>query len=66
MKRTFTELAGFLFRECEFKHGCFLMTGTGIVPPHDFTLQVNDEISIAIEGIGVLTNVVKIRGGNVI
>ena len=62
MKRGFAELAGFLFRECEFKHGCFLMTGTGIVPPHDFTLQVNDEISISIEGIGVLTNVVKMRG----
>ena len=61
MKRTFNELAGFLFRECEFKHGCFLMTGTGIVPPHDFTLQVNDVIDISIEGIGVLSNTVAYR-----
>ena len=61
MKRSFTELAGFLFRECEFQHGCFLMTGTGIVPPHDFTLQVNDVIDISIENIGVLSNIVSYR-----
>jgi 2-dehydro-3-deoxy-D-arabinonate dehydratase len=61
MKRSFAELAGFLYRECVFEHGCFLMTGTGIVPPHDFTLFVGDAVDISIEGIGVLSNVVGMR-----
>jgi 2-dehydro-3-deoxy-D-arabinonate dehydratase len=59
MKRSFTELVEFLYRECVFEHGCFLMTGTGIVPPPDFTLNVNDQIDISIERIGVLSNVVS-------
>ena len=58
MKRQHTELVEFLYRECSFSNGCFLMTGTGIVPPDDFTLRSGDEISITIEGIGTLTNVV--------
>jgi 2-dehydro-3-deoxy-D-arabinonate dehydratase len=58
MKRKFTELAEYLFREMEFEHGCFLMTGTGIVPPNDFTLAQNDEVEISIEGIGMLRNVI--------
>jgi len=61
MKRSFAELAAFLFRECEFENGCFLMTGTGIVPPHDFTLQVSDVIDISIENIGTLSNTVSYR-----
>jgi len=62
MKRELTELAGFLFRECDFPVGCFLMTGTGIVPPDHFTLNINDEVNITIEGIGTLTNVVGVKG----
>ena len=58
MKRTPEELASFVFRECTFPHGCFIMTGTGIVPQHDFTLQSGDEIKISIDGIGQLVNVV--------
>lgn len=58
MKRQHTELVSFLFRECSFANGCYLMTGTGIVPPDSFTLRSGDEISISIEGIGTLTNVV--------
>lgn len=58
MKRQHTELVEFLFRECSFPNGCYLMTGTGIVPPDDFTLRSGDEISITIDGIGTLTNVV--------
>lgn len=65
MKRSFTELAGFLFRECEFEHGCFLMTGTGIVPPNDFSLQVDDVIDIRIDNIGLLSNVVAYNGSKV-
>lgn len=56
IKRTFKELAGFLFRETTFPYGCFLMTGTGIVPGSDFTLQKNDTISITIGPIGTLVN----------
>ena len=59
IKRTFEELAGFLFRCTDFVHGAYLMTGTGIVPDSDFTLKVDDEISITIEGIGTLTNTVE-------
>jgi 2-dehydro-3-deoxy-D-arabinonate dehydratase len=58
IRRSFEELAGFLYRECSFPHGSFLMTGTGIVPGSDFTLQSGDEIVIGIDGIGVLTNTV--------
>jgi 2-dehydro-3-deoxy-D-arabinonate dehydratase len=45
-----------LFRETSFPTGVFLMTGTGIVPGQDFTLQSGDEVSITIDGIGTLTN----------
>ncbi|MDX2250424.1 MAG: fumarylacetoacetate hydrolase family protein [Bacteroidia bacterium] len=58
MKRTPEELAGWLFRECEFPDGCLLMTGTGIVPNTDFTLQVGDEVKITIGNIGTLVNIV--------
>lgn len=58
IKRTFTELAGFLFRDNSFPHGVFLMTGTGIVPPDSFTLRSGDEIRITIEPIGTLVNTV--------
>ncbi len=58
MKRQHTELVSFLFRECSFAYGCYLMTGTGIVPPDDFTLQSGDEVHIQIDGIGTLINTV--------
>ncbi len=61
MKRTHIELASFLFRECEFPSGCFLMTGTCLVPTGDFTLHVEDVVSISIDGIGMLTNKVAQR-----
>ena len=59
IKRKFTELAEFLFRETTFPVGCLLMTGTGIVPPNDFTLQIGDLIKIRIENIGELVNSVE-------
>ncbi len=58
MKRKHGELVAFLFRECSFPNGVFLMTGTGIIPPDDFTLQSGDEIRIQIEHIGTLINFV--------
>jgi 2-dehydro-3-deoxy-D-arabinonate dehydratase len=63
IKRSFDELAGYLFRECEFSSGCFLMTGTSLVPPGDFTLKENDTVSITIDGIGTLTNKVICNPG---
>jgi 2-dehydro-3-deoxy-D-arabinonate dehydratase len=58
IKRTFEELVSFLYRECSFPHGCLVMTGTGIVPGSEFTLQKDDEIRITIEPIGMLVNTV--------
>jgi 2-dehydro-3-deoxy-D-arabinonate dehydratase len=59
MKRTPEELVSFLFRECSFPFGCYLMTGTGIVPGSDFTLKYGDEIQITIQAIGTLINIVN-------
>jgi 2-dehydro-3-deoxy-D-arabinonate dehydratase len=59
MKRTLQELVSFIYRESSFPFGCLIMTGTGIVPGNDFTLQSADEISISIDGIGTLVNIVK-------
>jgi 2-dehydro-3-deoxy-D-arabinonate dehydratase len=56
IKRGFDELAGWLCRESTFPVGCYLFTGTGIVPPDAFTLASGDEVAISIDGIGTLTN----------
>jgi 2-dehydro-3-deoxy-D-arabinonate dehydratase len=60
IKRTFEELASFLFRCQTFPHGAVLLTGTGVVPPEDFTLQERDVVAIEISGIGSLMNPVKV------
>jgi 2-dehydro-3-deoxy-D-arabinonate dehydratase len=56
IKRSFAELAEYLFRCQTFPHGAVLLTGTGIVPADDFTLQAGDRVRIEISGIGVLQN----------
>jgi 2-dehydro-3-deoxy-D-arabinonate dehydratase len=56
MRRTFSELVEYLYRELDFPVGAFLMTGTGIVPPDDFTLLPGDEVRISIAPIGELIN----------
>ena len=56
MKRSLQELADFLFLETSFPAGVMLMTGTGIVPPDDFTLEIADRVEISIGGIGTLIN----------
>ena len=58
MKRKHTELVSWLFKELDFKTGVYLMTGTGIIPADDFTLNVADKINITVEGIGTLSNTV--------
>jgi 2-dehydro-3-deoxy-D-arabinonate dehydratase len=59
LKRDPQQLIEFLFRDQSFPQGAFLMTGTGIVPGDDFTLNPGDIIRIAIAGIGTLENHVK-------
>ena len=58
MKRDPVSLVEYLYRSSSFPAGCFLLTGTGIVPPDSFTLVPGDEIHIAITGIGTLVNTV--------
>ena len=60
IKRTFEDLAGFLFRSQTFPHGAVLLTGTGVVPDESFTLQPGDEVTIDISGIGRLQNPVTV------
>lgn len=59
MKRTPEELVEYLFRHNSFPRGCFLLTGTGVVPPSNITLCGGDEIAISIDGIGTLSNRVE-------
>lgn len=58
MKRKPQELVEYLYRNNTFPQGCFLLTGTGVVPPDSFTLKGGDEIRITIPPIGTLVNVV--------
>jgi 2-dehydro-3-deoxy-D-arabinonate dehydratase len=60
IKRSFQELADFLFRSQVFPHGVVLLTGTGLVPPDGFTLQEQDVVEIEITGLGVLRNPVAV------
>lgn len=59
MKRTFPDLVSWLGRENSFPDGVLLLTGTGIVPPDDFTLALGDDIAIEVAGIGRLVNRVE-------
>lgn len=61
MKRTHTDLVKYLYAECTFSQGCFLMTGTGIIPEDEFTLQVGDKVDISIAHIGTLSNTVETK-----
>ena len=59
MRRERRELVSWLFRETTFPAGVYLLTGTGVVPPEDFTLQSGDEVRIEIPPIGELVNAVE-------
>lgn len=52
--RTFDDLVMYLRRHNDFPHGVFLMTGTGIIPPSEFTLEHGDDVEITIDNIGSL------------
>jgi 2-dehydro-3-deoxy-D-arabinonate dehydratase len=59
MRRTPAELVEHLYRETTFPQGCVLLTGTGVVPPDDFTLRSGDRVEIRIPPIGALINTVE-------
>ncbi|MGI8475308.1 MAG: fumarylacetoacetate hydrolase family protein [Thermomicrobiales bacterium] len=54
--RTFDDLVTYLRRHNDFPFCFFLMTGTGIIPPSEFTLEDGDDVEIAIDGVGTLRN----------
>ncbi|SEK99636.1 2-dehydro-3-deoxy-D-arabinonate dehydratase [Maribacter orientalis] len=56
IKRKLEDIVNYLYRECTFPHGSLLMTGTGIIPSSDFTLEIGDEVIISIDCIGTLVN----------
>ena len=58
MKRSFEELIDWLFRDQSFPDGAILLTGTGIVPPNEFTLAAGDLVTMDVTGIGSLSNTV--------
>ena len=60
LNRTLEDLVTYLFRCQEFPHGAILSTGTGIVPPLDIKLEVNDFVEIEVAGVGILRNQVEL------
>jgi 2-dehydro-3-deoxy-D-arabinonate dehydratase len=59
IRKPLSTLVEYLLRDNAFPAGCFLMTGTGIVPPGHFCLHSGDEVRIGIEPIGTLINHMK-------
>ncbi|MDJ0271022.1 MAG: fumarylacetoacetate hydrolase family protein [Candidatus Caldarchaeum sp.] len=59
LKRSFEELIHYWVLDNVIPVGAVLLTGTGIVPPDDFSLQDNDVVEIWIEKIGVLRNRIR-------
>jgi 2-dehydro-3-deoxy-D-arabinonate dehydratase len=60
IKRSFAELADYLWRSQSFPHGVVLLTGTGVVPDESFTLAAGDRVTIVVDGIGTLGNPVLV------
>ena len=58
MKRSFDDLISYLYREQDFPDGTILLTGTGVIPPDDFTLRQGDVVEITVPEIGTLRNYV--------
>jgi 2-dehydro-3-deoxy-D-arabinonate dehydratase len=59
LHRSLTDLVAYLFRHASFPQGAILSTGTGVVPDLDFSLKLEDQVLIDIDGIGRLANVVR-------
>jgi 2-dehydro-3-deoxy-D-arabinonate dehydratase len=62
MKRAFEELVAALYEELAHPPGAILLTGTGVVPPDEFTLRDGDRVRIAVEGVGVLEHSIYRKG----
>lgn len=62
MRRSPEELVSWLFRANDFPDGVVLLTGTGVVPPSEFTLRAGDAVTVAIPGVTTLRNVVEVVG----
>ncbi len=60
MRRSFSELVEWLVRDNPVPPGSVLLTGTGLVPPDDFTLLPGHVVEIHVPGIGTLTNPVTL------
>ncbi len=60
MKRSFEELVSYWLRDNPVPAGSVLLTGTGLVPPDDFTLLPGHVVEIHVPGIGTLTNPVTL------
>jgi 2-dehydro-3-deoxy-D-arabinonate dehydratase len=56
MARRLDDLIDWLGRDNLFPTGVILLTGTGIIPPDDFTLRPDDLVRITVDGIGTLAN----------
>lgn len=56
LQRSPSELAQWLYNARSFPRGVVLLTGTGLVPPQEFTLQPGDRVTISMDGIGSLSN----------
>lgn len=56
MNRQLPDLVSWLSREDVFPEGVILLTGTGVVPDDNISLENGDQIEIEITGIGVLRN----------
>jgi 2-dehydro-3-deoxy-D-arabinonate dehydratase len=63
INRSLADLRDYLGRCKRFPRGVVLLSGTGIVPPDDFTLQPGDEVRITIDPIGELVNPIVVVGG---
>ncbi|MBS1563177.1 MAG: fumarylacetoacetate hydrolase family protein [Bacteroidetes bacterium] len=61
LKRSLPDLAAWLYRETDFPAGAFLMTGTCLVPPNEFTLAKGDAVHISIDGIGEMVNTIALK-----
>lgn len=61
INRKFEDMIAYLYRELDFPQGAYLMTGTGVVPTSEFTLEPGDRIEIEITGVGRLIQTV-VRG----
>jgi 2-dehydro-3-deoxy-D-arabinonate dehydratase len=62
MSRALDGIVEYLARDNSYPDGLFLMTGSGVIVPQDFSLEPDDIVEIRIENIGTLRNSVERLG----